>query len=42
MRPVNLSDGTTTKITEAARIATGLPVAQKHRNPHGLQPEQWL
>jgi hypothetical protein len=33
---------TTAKNTEALRIATGLPGAQKHRNLHGLQPEQWL
>jgi hypothetical protein len=39
---VDLSDGTTAKITEAVRIATGLPGAHKHRNLHGLQLEQRL
>jgi hypothetical protein len=39
---VNLSDGTTAKITKAMRIATRLPGAHKHRNLHGWQPEQRL
>jgi len=39
---VHLSDSTKAKITEAMRIATRLPGAHKHRNLHGLQPEQRL
>jgi hypothetical protein len=39
---MNLSDGTTAKITEAVRIATELPGAQKQPNRRRLQPEQWL
>ena len=31
-----------TRPAAAVRTGTGLPGAQKYRNLHGLQPEQWL